>query len=117
MPRHALATPRSTRLVRVSSIQAFRQAVVSLAIEDPALAARDRLVVVPTRASAAQLIRSIEDHVLPSRRAVVLPDLATSRELTRRLGERVPLDRRMLTDAEREVLLGVACRAARDAGV
>jgi len=112
-----LTTPRSTRLVRVSTIQAFRQAVVSLAVEGHPLAARDRLVVVPTRAAAAQLTRSIEDDALPSRRVVVLPDLATTRELTARLGERLAPEKRMLTAAEREVLLGVSCRAAQTAGI
>jgi len=112
----ALTTPRSTRLVRVSTIHAFREAVVTLACEGSPLDARDRLIVVSTRAAAAQLTRSIEARVLPLRGAVVLPDLATSRELTLRLGERLGGERRMLTGHEREVLLGVACRAARDGG-
>jgi len=111
-----LTTPRSTRLVRVATIQAFRDAVVTLAGEGSPLDARDRLIVVPTRSAAAQLTRSIEARVLPLRGAVVLPDIATSRELTLRLGERLSGERRMLTAHEREVLLGVACRAARDRG-
>ncbi|HEY7188631.1 MAG TPA: PD-(D/E)XK nuclease family protein [Vicinamibacterales bacterium] len=94
----------------------FREAVVTLACEGSPLDARDRLIVVPTRAAAAQLTRSIEARVLPLRGAVVLPDLATPRELTLRLGERLGGERRMLTGHEREVLLGVACRAVRDGG-
>jgi RecB family exonuclease len=112
----ALTTSRSTRLVRASTIQAFRDAVVTLACDGSPLDARDRLIVVPTRAAAAQLTRSIEARVLPLRGALVLPDLVTSRELTLRLGERLSGERRMLTGHEREVLLGVACRAARDRG-
>ena len=73
-------------------------------------------MVVPTRAAAAQLTRSIEARLLPQRGAVLLPDIATPRELTLRLGERLGGERRMLTGHEREVLLGVACRAARDGG-
>jgi RecB family exonuclease len=111
-----LTTPRSTRLVRVSNIQSFREAVVTLACEGSPLDARHRLIVVATRAAAAHLTRSIEDRVLPSRGVAVFPDVATSRELTMRLGERLGAPRRMLTSAEREVLLGVACRAAKEAG-
>ena len=76
------------------------------------------MVVVPTRASAAHLVRTIEDQMLDStRRALVLPDLVTPRELTARLGERVPGVLPPLTNAEREALLGMACRAAQGAGV
>ena len=111
-----MTTPRSTRLVRVSNLQSFREAVVTLACEGSPLDARHRLIVVATRAAAAHLTRSIEDRVLPSRGVAVFPDVAASRELTMRLGERLGAPRRMLTSAEREVLLGVACRAAKEAG-
>ena len=98
-------------------LQSFREAVVDLAIAGPPLDARDRIVVVPTHAAAAHLVRSIEDAVLhPGRSAVVLPDLVTSRELTLRFSQRLREPFRVLTDAEREALLGVACRAARDRG-
>jgi RecB family exonuclease len=109
-------TPRTTRLVRVPDLQAFREAVVSLAVEGAPLDARDRLVVVPTHAAAAHLLRTIEDYALPGRRAVLLPDLVTPSEVVGRLAERILPASRALTDAEREVLLGVAARAARDAG-
>ena len=112
-----MTTPRSTRLVRVPTIHAFREAVVALASEGHPLRARDRLIVVPTRAAAAHLTRSIEDRLLPHRGAVVLPDIVTSREAIARIGERLGGGTRMLASQEREVLLGVACRAARDAGV
>ena len=111
-----MTTPRSTRLVRVSNIQSFREAVVTLACEGSPLDARHRLIVVATRAAAAHLTRSIEDRVLPLQGVAVFPEVAASRELTMRLGERLGAPRRMLTGAEREVLLGVACRAAKDAG-
>jgi RecB family exonuclease len=101
----------------VPDLQSFREAVVDLAVAGPPLDARERIVVVPTHAAAAHLVRSIEDAVLhPRRRAVVLPDLVTSRELTLRFGERLRQPPRVLTDAEREALLGVACRAARARG-
>jgi RecB family exonuclease len=109
-------TPRATRLVRVADVQAFREAVVTLACAGAPLDARDRLVIVPTRAAAAHLLRSIEDRVLSAPGAVLLPDLITARELVERLGERLDAPRPVLTGAEREAILSVACRAARDAG-
>jgi RecB family exonuclease len=110
-------TPRATRLIRVADLQIFRAAVVSLATHGSPLDARERMVVVPTHAAAAHLVRSIEDEALgPGVRARVLPDLVTPRELVQRLGERLSETRPGLTEAEREVLLGVACRSAADQG-
>ena len=109
-------TPRSTRLVRVPDLQAFRRAMVGLAIDGAPLDARDRIVVVPTRAAAAQLVRSIEATLDDPRRAVVLPDFVTTDELVFRLAERLDPRPTVLHDAEREALAMVACRAARDAG-
>lgn len=112
-----MITPRSTRLVRVADLQAFREAVTALVCAGDPHDARDRLVVVPTRAAAAQLIRTIEDHRLADCGAVVLPDLITSAELVGALAARLDPTIRSLNDAEREVLLAVACRAACAAGV
>ena len=118
-------TPRLTRLIRARDLRAFRDAAITLACEGDPLAARDRLVVVPTRAAAAHLLDGIEtrsftdapSHSRTSQsRAVVLPDLITPRELTQRLAERLDTQTPMLTGAEREALLGSACRATRDAG-
>jgi RecB family exonuclease len=110
-------TPRTTRLVRVPDLQAFRRAMVGLATDASPLDARDRLVVVPTRAAAAQLVRTIESTALDDARpAVVLPDFATADELVVRLAERLDARQAILRDTEREALAMVACRAARDAG-
>ena len=103
---------RATRLVRVADLQAFREAVVTLACDGSPVDARDRLVVVPTRAAAAHLLRTIEDARLSDAGAVVLPDFVTPGEVVSRLALRLDGDPPVLTDAEREVLLGVACRAA-----
>jgi RecB family exonuclease len=110
-------TPRTTRLVRVPDLQAFRRALVGLATGGSPLDARDRLVVVPTRAAAAQLVRTIETIALSdSQPAVVLPDFVTADELVFRLAERLGARQAVLHDTEREALAMVACRAARDAG-
>ncbi|HKH73732.1 MAG TPA: hypothetical protein VKA59_20380, partial [Vicinamibacterales bacterium] len=71
---------------------------------------------VPTRAAAAHLREGIEAHAFARGHAVIVPDLITPRELDERLAERLDTPRRMLTGAEREALLGSACRATRDAG-
>jgi RecB family exonuclease len=73
---------------------------------------RDRLLVVPTRAAAAYLTRSIEQRLLGGDNALVLPDFVTRAELCARLAERLPQHPPVLGDAEREVLMGVACRTA-----
>jgi RecB family exonuclease len=110
-------TPRTTRLFRVPDLHAFRAAAVRLATGGSPLDARDRIVVVPTRAAATLLIRTLEDSTLgAASQAVVLPDLVTPRELVLRLGERLGTSRPALAPAEREVLLGLACRAARQQG-
>jgi RecB family exonuclease len=62
------------------------------------------------------LLDGIEARTFTSSRAVVVSDLVTRRELTERLAERLDTSRRMLTGAEREALLGAACRATRAAG-
>jgi RecB family exonuclease len=103
-------------LIRVGDLRAFRDAAIALACDGSPLDARDRLVVVPTRAAAAHLLDGIEARALAHSPAVIVPDLVTPRELTERLAERLDTPRRMLTGAEREALLGSACRATREAG-
>ena len=109
-----MITPRVTRLVRVGSPQAFREAAMALASQGSPLEARDRLVIVPTRAAAEQLVRGLESL---SRLAVILPDFATSSEVVRRLADRFPIPRRELSAEEREVLLRVACRTVVEGGL
>jgi RecB family exonuclease len=109
-------TPRATRLVRVADLQAFREAAIALARQGSPIDARQRLVVVPTRAAAAHLLRSVEDTLVGGDEASLLPDFVTPDEIVSRFADRLPGDRHQLTPAEREVLLGVACRAASDSG-
>jgi RecB family exonuclease len=109
-------TPRTTRLIRARDLRAFRHAAIELACEGSPLESRDRLVVVPTRAAAAHLRDGIEARAFAHARAVIVPDLVTPRELTERLAERLPTSHRLLSGAERESLLGTACRATRAAG-
>ena len=76
-----MITPRTTRLVRAADLRSFRSALAALATDGSPLDARDRLVIVPTRAAAAHLVRSIEDRMAEAAGAVVLPDFVTRGEL------------------------------------
>lgn len=109
-------TPRATRLIRTADLREYRAALVTLACEGAPLDARDRLVLVPTRAAAALLRNTIEDRMLAGAGAVLLPDFVTPRDLIERLAERLEAPPPVLGGAEREALLGAACRAAREAG-
>jgi RecB family exonuclease len=105
-------TPRTTRLVRTADPAALRAALADLSCEGTLPDIRNRLVVVPTRAAAAHLLRSIEARRLGRDGVLALPEIATSGDLIARLGERLPVQTRHLTAAEREVLAGAACRKA-----
>ena len=109
-------TPRATRLVRVPDLHAFRSALVQLSCDGGPLDARARLVVVPTRAARSYLIRSIEDARLGAGGAVLLPEVIPPGEIPARFAERLSINVRTLTEAEREVLLAASCRAAVRAG-
>ena len=113
-----MITPRTTRLIRVADLSAFRIALASLATarvlrSPPAIDS----ILVPTRAAAEQLRRSIEDRQLAGRPTLVLPDFVPVGELVTALAQRLVDLPPMLSDAEREALLGVACRDARDRGL
>jgi RecB family exonuclease len=73
------------RLLRARDLAAFRSALVDLATEGDVGAARRRIVIVPTRASAELLRQTIEARLAADRPATVLPDLATRSEWIARL--------------------------------
>src|SRR5438045_5520067 len=84
----SVITPRTTRLVRSADLRSFRGALVTLCTTGSPLDARDRLVIVPTRAASLHLVRTIEDSI-PEQGAVLLPDFVTRSELHERLFERI----------------------------
>jgi RecB family exonuclease len=102
--------------VRAADLRSFRSILAALATEGSPFDARNRLIVVPTRAAAHHLLRSIEDR-LRGPAATVLPDMVTRGELHDRLFQRVPHHESSLTVQEREALLTVASGATVDAGV
>src|SRR5262249_56989086 len=83
----SVITPRTTRLVRAADLRSFRSILAALATEGSPFDARNRLIVVPTRAAAHHLLRSVEDR-LRGAAAIVLPDMVTRAELHDRLFER-----------------------------
>ena len=112
-----MITPRATRLVRVPDLRAYRDALSALACGGDPLAARDRLIVVPTRAAGTHLTRSIENRMLAAGGAALLPDIVTRDQMYERFAGRLPQRPRLLDPFEREALLGVACQDAANAGV
>ncbi|HEY7473425.1 MAG TPA: PD-(D/E)XK nuclease family protein [Vicinamibacterales bacterium] len=101
------------RLVRSSTLAGFRQTLIELALSGGPLEARRRAIIVPTRASAELLRRTIETaSVQGSRRAIVLPDFLTRDEWMSRLHVALPGAAPLLGRAGREMLLARAARAA-----
>jgi RecB family exonuclease len=111
-----MISPRRTRLVRAADLRRFREALVALAVDGTPLEARDRTLIVPTRAAAAHLFRSIDARCVARGGAVVFPDATIPRDMVRHFAGRLTVDGPTLTGAEREVLLGVSCRTAREQG-
>jgi hypothetical protein len=98
-------TPRVTRLLRAPDLRALQHAIVANVPRE--MAAREMVVLVPTRSAAEELRRTLEDAVFEAGpgSAFVLPDLLTRGEWYGRLHERLAGAPPMLTGFEREVLL------------
>ena len=109
-----MITPRRTRLLRAPDLSGFRSHLVELAAAlDPAAAA-DTFVIVPTRAAAEQLRRTLATRGLP-RADRVLPHLGTRSDFHDLLASRLEHPSRMLSPFERETLLSSAARDAEEA--
>jgi len=112
-------TPRSTRLIRTPHLRAFQRAVASVSCEGSLVERRARTVIVPTDAAAGELARTLDRRTHdpcadPALR--VLPALVSRGHLYRLLHARIPGLPPLLTDLEREVLMGRATREAWQAG-
>jgi RecB family exonuclease len=100
------------RLVRARDLASFRHALVTLSIDGAPLAARRRAVIVPTRASGELLRETIERRLVgTSSAAFVLPDILTRAEFLEHLLAALPGQPRLLSRAEREVLIERSARA------
>lgn len=109
-----MITPRITRLIRTPHLHAFQRAIASTACHPEVGATRACAVIVPSRAAAAELRRTIE-HLIRSD-ALVLPHILTRDEWYERLHEALGSVPPRLTHFERTVLFGAAAREATASG-
>ena len=117
-----MISPRRTRLLIVSDLQSFQRTIARTACHSDAWQARACAVIVPTRAAAEQLRRTLENLVLrgdsvDGRRAWALPELLTRDDWYERMHERLPSAPPRLTEFERDVCGRAATRDAVEAGV
>ena len=117
-----MITPRQTRLLRAPTLAAFQQAIIAAAGRSekgparPDNAARTA-VLVPTRAAAGQLRRTLAAASgVRGEWASSSAALLTRGEWYDWLRARVVPARALLTAVEREVIVGLAARDARAAG-
>jgi hypothetical protein len=112
-----VTTPRSTCLHRAVDPEGFRRAIAAIVAEAQPLAARDVFVVVPTRAAADELRRTLEQIAwadgVP---ALCLPRIGTRGDLLDELAGRLAEPPARLNGFDREVMLARAARDARLAG-
>jgi RecB family exonuclease len=110
-------TPRSTRLLRVPDLFAFRTTLTDIAGRLTLTESRDTFVLVPTRAAAEQLRRTFEDRLLTTRETLVLPVLATRGDWYNELAARFPRAPRLLNAFEREAILATVAHGLVAQGV
>ncbi|MGE0464292.1 MAG: hypothetical protein AB7Q16_23240, partial [Vicinamibacterales bacterium] len=112
-----MITPRQTRLVRVAGLAGLRHVLTrQIAALDPVTAA-DTFVLVPTRAAAEQLRRTVEDAVLDRQAAISWPRTGPRSDLYRELVSRAPRPLDMLSPFDREVILGRIAREVSASGL
>ena len=114
-----MTTPRLTWLHRAADPAGFCRAIFDIVAEEQPFTARDAFVVVPTRAAADELRRTLEQLAWDAGAlALCLPLIGTRGDLLEELARRLPdslLPR--LSGFDREVLLARAAREARRSGV
>lgn len=107
-----MITPRRTRLIRTACLQGFREAIAALARQLDDRQARDTVVIVPTRAAADQLRRTLERSAAAAR---PLPRLLTREGWHAALAARARPPAPLLSAVERYVLMQAAAREAAEA--
>jgi RecB family exonuclease len=110
-------TPRRIRLLRAPDLAGYRSQIVELARGLTAERAADTFVLVPTRAAAEQLRRTLEDRLLVTAGdQVAWPHIGSRSDLYDLLIARLPAPPRMLSGFEREALLAAGAREAEESG-
>ena len=107
-----MITPRRIRLYRVPDLAGYRQYLVDLARDLDSVHAADTFVLVPTRAAAEQLTRTLEERL--GRAAAVI--IGSRDDLYDELIARLPSGPRILTAFEREAMLAAGAREAEESG-
>jgi RecB family exonuclease len=110
-------TPRHITLCRVPDLAAFRTTIVDWISTLAPEASGDTFVLVPTRAAAEQLRRTVEDRKLSEIIALLWPMVATRRDLYQELASRLVDPPAMLSPFEREVVISSVARAVEDEGL
>jgi len=113
-----VTTPRQTLLHRAADPDGFRRGIAALVAERQPFAVRDTFVIVPTRAAADELRRTLESLAWSSGvAALCLPLIGTRADLLDALAARLRVLPPRLSAFAREVILGRAARAARARGL
>ena len=112
-----MITPRRIRLFRVPDLAAFRTTLTDWILALAPELVADTCIVVPTRAAAEQLRRTVEDRALGSWAAVLWPVLATRQELYDEFARRLTSPASMLSAFEREVVLSAVSHTVMDDGL
>ena len=107
-----MITPRRTRLIRTACLHGFREAIAALTRQLDDRRARDTVVIVPTRAAADQLRRTLERSAAAVR---PLPRLLTREGWHAALAARARPPVPLLSAVERYVLMQAAAREAAEA--
>ena len=110
-----MITPRRTRLLRVAGPQSFQEAIAAVTRTHDPWRARNTAVLVPTRAAAAQLRRTLEELLLlrePSRPVLVFPEVLSRDDWHAALSERLAPPAALLSGVERYVCMLAAARSA-----
>lgn len=112
-----MITPRATRLVRVPDVASFRRVLLELCLAGTVGDIRRRAVIVPSRAAAEQLRRSLEDGALgASAGALAFPHVVTRDEWMALLQAGLAGPAAEASGLEREVLLRAAGLGAIEGG-
>jgi RecB family exonuclease len=110
-------TPRHIRLLRVPDLAGYRSQLVELARALTPGQAADTFVLVPTRAAAEQLRRTLEHRLLTAAApARVWPHIGSRSDLYDHLAARLPVRPRLLSAFEREAILAAGARDAEESG-
>ena len=112
-----MISPRHTRLLRAADPASLRRAIAAIVGALSPQDATATFVLVPTRAAAEQLRRTLEELLLDATRpAVAFPAIGPRADLYDLLHERLPAAPRRLSAFEREVMLAASARQADTGG-